>query len=185
MESALDDLRARARILHNNVRTLEPVAVRRVRALAELSELEGEALVSALQRKHCLTVIAKELGFDGWQHAVRVLEGEETRNFGTLLHGPGAAGHWNIWSASYDEARAIRAEHGGYLLPYKHQFMIVDRHYIESLGLDPDDASWELLGRDWLSGSAPAARLTLCTQLVRTREPGSFKERVPSKGVRA
>jgi hypothetical protein len=126
-------------------------------------------------------VIAKELGFDGWQHAVRVLEGEETQNFGTLLHGPGAAGHWYIWSASYEEARAIRAEHGGYLLPYRHQFMIVDRHYIESLGLDPDDANWAELDRDWLSSASPRARAELCARLVRTRAPGPIKERVLPK----
>jgi hypothetical protein len=181
MESVLDDLRARARILHGAVRAGEPRAEQRVRGLAELRELTSEALVAACKRKHCLTVIAKELGFDGWQHAVRVLEGSDGQNFGTLLHGPGAAGHWNIWSASYEEAKSIRAEHGGYLLPYKHQFMIVDRHYIESLGLDPDDANWERMGKDWVAPYSLEARAVLCEKLVRCREPSAFKERVLPK----
>lgn len=177
MESVLDDLRARARILHTELRAGAPEAATRLRGLRELSALEGDALVSAVQRKHCLTLIARELGFDGWQHAVQVLEGREGANFGTLLHGPGCAGHWNIWSASYEEAETIRAEHGGYLLPYKHQFMIVDRHYIESLGLDPDDASWEAMGRDWVKPRSPAARAELCARLVRCREPTKLVER--------
>jgi hypothetical protein len=177
MESVLDDLRARARILHAELRAGAPDAAKRLRGLRELSALEGDALVLAVQRKHCLSVIARELGFDGWQHAVSVLEGREGANFGTLLHAPSCAGHWNIWSASYDEAEAIRREHGGYLLPYKHQFMIVDRHYIESLGLDHDDASWEAMGRDWARPTSVAARAALCARLVRQRERSTLAER--------
>ena len=55
----------------------------------------------------------------------------------------GADTHWNIWSASYAEARSIREHHGGYLLAYRRHFFIVDRYFIETLGLLPEDPDWE------------------------------------------
>jgi len=68
-------------------------------------------------------------------------------DFGTLLYPDGADAHWNIWSASYAEARSIRAHYGGYLLAYRRHFFIVDRYFIETLGLLPEDPDWELIGR--------------------------------------
>jgi hypothetical protein len=59
--------------------------------------------------------------------------------------------------------------------------MIVDRHYIESLGLDPDDANWERMGKDWVAPHSADARAELCEKLVRCREPSAFKERVLPK----
>jgi hypothetical protein len=44
--------------------------------------------------------------------------------------------------------------------------MIVDRFYIESLGLDPDDPAWERIGRDWIRPADPQARAQLYRQLV-------------------
>ena len=35
------------------------------------------------------------------------------------------------------------------LLAYKRQFLVVDRYFVESLGLDPDDADWLAIGWDW------------------------------------
>ena len=90
-------------------------------------------------------------------------------DFGTLLYPNGASAHWNIWSASYDEAKAIRADHGGYLLAYKRHFFIVDRHFIETIGLDPDDPDWEKMGRDWVRPKDPEARGRLYARLTRDR----------------
>ena len=39
---------------------------------------------------------------------------------------------------------------GGYLLPYKNDFFVCQRAYIQTLGLDPDDPDWEQIGFDWV-----------------------------------
>lgn len=169
MENIVHDLKAKARILQRLVHERDADALRRVRALSELAGFDDASLSSNVQRRHCLTVIARELGFDGWSHALSVLTGENKEDFGRLLSPPGAAAHWNIWSASYDEARAIRAEHGGYLLAYKRHYFIVDRYYLETLGLDPDDADWDRMGRDWVRPREPTARTRLYAKLIARR----------------
>jgi hypothetical protein len=169
MESIVHHLKAKARILQSLVQTRDRDALDRVRRLPELAGSNDEVLSSKIQRRHCLGVIALEVGFDGWNHALSVLSGERSDDFGRLLSPPGADAHWNIWSASYDEARAIRAEHGGYLLAYKHHFFIVDRYYLETLGLDPDDPDWDRMGRDWVRPREPAARARLYAKLIARR----------------
>ena len=39
---------------------------------------------------------------------------------------------------------------GGYLLPYRHQFLVCESEAIRLLGLDPGDPDWERIGRDWV-----------------------------------
>lgn len=163
----IEDLKARARLLHRAASAGEAPAAERVRELAELAELDDAALRERLQRRHCLSVIARELGFRDWKHARDVLSAPgQVPDFGTLLYPPRCVVHWNIWSAHYEEAREIRAQDGGFLLAYRHQFLIVDRHYIETLGLSPEDPDWEALGRDWVRPGDPAARSRLYGKLL-------------------
>jgi hypothetical protein len=167
MSQVIEDLKAQARALHKQVKAQEPAALARLRALRELRDASDTVLAADTRRRQCLAAIARELGFDGWPHLVAVIEGRRDDDFGTLLYRPG---HWNIWSASYEEAHAIRSEHGGYLLPYKHQFVIVDRYFIETLGLDPDDADWEEIGRDWVKPASLPARERLYARLIRAHQ---------------
>jgi hypothetical protein len=44
--------------------TRDVEALRRVRILPELATSDDERLASDIQRRHCLAVIARELGFD-------------------------------------------------------------------------------------------------------------------------
>jgi hypothetical protein len=167
MDDLIEDLKARARVLHRGAQRLEADALSRLRKVAELRELADEELAETVQRRHALTAVARELGFRDWPHARRVLTASaEVDDFGTLLYPARCSGHWNIWSASYDEARAIRQEHGGYLLAYRHQFLIVDRYYIETLGLDPEDSDWERIGRDWVRPAHAGARTRLYGKLL-------------------
>jgi len=168
MAGVISDLKAQARILHRQVVEGDAAGQARVQRLAELDG-DPTALPSRIKRRHCLTAIARELGFQGWQHAVAVLSGTDSHDFGTLLYPKGAEVHWNIWSASYDEARAIHEEHGGYLLAYRRHFFISDRHFIETLGLDPDDPDWLLIGRDWVQPRRADARGRLYGKLIRQR----------------
>jgi hypothetical protein len=161
----IEELKARARVLHRRALSSEPEALARVHTLPGLAGTPA----SEIKRRHCLAVVARELGFDGWSHLKAVLDGAPCESFGTLLNDNHCGAHWNIWSASYEEARTIRAEHGGYLLAWRHQFLIVDRYYVETLGLDPDDPDWEKIGRDWVRPDDPGARRRLYEKLIRSR----------------
>jgi len=163
--AAATSLRHYARILHRRVRQAEPGALRAMRRLREFASVDSAQLPSLIKRQHCLTVSAVSLGFQSWSHALAVLAGE-AEDFGTLLYPSTCHGHMNIWSAHYDEARAIRAEHGGYLLAYRRQFLIVDGSYIDSLGLDPDDPDWSAMARDWVRPADLGARSRLYEKLV-------------------
>ena len=169
MAGVIADLKAQARILHRRVASGHPGAVGRVRRLAELADRDVRAVAERTRRRHCLTALARELGFRGWPHAVAVLRGTDSSDFGTLLYPSGAEVHWNIWSASYPQAAAIREEHGGFLLAYRRHFFITDRHFIATLGLDPDDADWEWIARDWVQPAKPEARERLYRKLIRRR----------------
>ncbi len=126
-----------------------------MRGLEELAGLDEAAVASSVKRRHCLAALARAAGFRGWPHARAVLAGEDEPDRGELMHREHGGAYWNVWSASYEEARDIRREHGGYLLGYRRQFLIVEPPYIEHLGLDPEDPDWSRIGRDWI---APADR---------------------------
>ena len=162
MVNLIDDLKQRARRLHRRATAGDPDAIARLRALPELSELDDAQVASSARRRHALSALARALGFDGWPHAKAVLSGDAVRDRGVLMFREHGGAYWNIWSADYDEAARIRREHGGYLLPYKHQFMVVEAPFVASLGLDPDDPDWDAIGRDWLAPADRAAwsRLT-------------------------
>lgn len=171
MAGVISDLKAEARILHRQIVDRDPVALARTQQLVELRG-DPASLPMRIRRRHCLAVIARELGFQGWPHIVAVLRGTDSSDFGTLLCPKGSEVHWNIWSASYTEASAIRKEHGGYLLAYRRHFFITDRHFIDTLGLDPDDPDWALIGRDWVKPRRADARERLYGKLIRGRRVG-------------
>lgn len=162
MVSLIDSLRARARVLHRRASRLDPASLARL----GLEGASADEVAATLQRRHCLAAIARELGFSGWPHALAVLEGRDTGDYGTLLYPRGGAAHTNIWCKSYEEARGIREKTGGFLLAYKTQYFIVDRYFIETLGLDPDDPDWEAIGRDWARPRQPEARARLYARLI-------------------
>lgn len=174
--SAVTRVKHVARILHRRASEREPTALQSLRVLHEFQEADDAAIAESVQRRHCLTVSALRLGFRSWTHALEVLDGE-CDDFGTLLYPASCSGHWNIWSAHYDEARGIREAHGGYLLAYRRQFLIVDRDYIDSLSLDPDDPDWAAIGRDWVRPRDRGARARLYEKLVQN----TFVE-VPQRG---
>lgn len=102
------------------------------------------------KRRHCLHAVAKRVGFRSWTHARDVLERSERTDRGTLMYRDSHGAITNIWCASYTEARQARTVSSGFLLPYKHQFQIVQAPYIKWLGLDPSDPDWDAIGRDWI-----------------------------------
>jgi|CXWL01.1.fsa_nt_gi hypothetical protein len=159
-------LKSHARVLERAAALGVAPALARLRALPELRPLDNAELAATVRRRHCLAVIARALGFAGWPELAADLDGAANGEFGTLLYPPGSAAFWNVWSAAYDEARAIRAEHGGYLLAYRRHFFIAEDHFVANLGLDPDDPDWTAIGRDWVRPADPAARQRLYAALV-------------------
>jgi len=170
MVDPTDELKTRAEILHKRLAAGDPAARDRLRALRELRRADDDALAAAaagVQRKHCLAVVAAELGFTSWDHALRVLRGDpEEADHGTLLNDPATRGIFNAWYADHAEAREHLEERRregqrAYLLPYRRQFVLVDAFYVEALALDPDDPDWEAIGYDWARPRDPAARTRL------------------------
>jgi len=160
MLSASEELRTRAELFHTRVTNQDPVALQRLR--------RRRLPVEDVHRRHCLTLIAIEAGFADWPHAKRVLDGADDSDFGSLLFPPRCDSHLNHWFRTHHEAAAVHAEVGGYLLAYKRQFVVVDRFYIEALGLDPDDQDWTVLAFDWSRPGASEARARLYAKLAAT-----------------
>lgn len=169
MVDAIDDLKAQARVLHRLVRSSDVTALERLRTLDGWSEWSDGALKDRVRRKHCLLLVAQEFGFKNWVHAVTVLSSASSGDFGTLLYPIGANAYWNVWSAHYEEALRIREEHGGFLLAYRQQYLIVDEFFIGTLGLDPKDPDWNAIGRDWVCPRLPEARQRLYAKLIEQR----------------
>jgi hypothetical protein len=61
------------------------------------------------------------------------------------------------WFTTYDAARTSREAEGGYLLPYRGQFVVTTAEGIRELGLDPADPDWAHIGWDWVQPLDSAA----------------------------
>ena len=175
MMDPVRELKVRAEILQHAVQAGERAAVERLRVLAEFRRADDLALRAAaaeIQRKHCLAAVAREVGFAGWDHAKRVLDGDPSESdFGTLLYGGDWGTRLNHWFANYEEARAFHrdaSEPGArlYLLAYKRHFFVCDRHFLEALGLKPDDADWEAIDWDWVRPANADARRRLYAKIL-------------------
>ncbi len=160
-----------ARLLHRAVQAGDSAALSRLRKSHGLGLSGNENVRDKVQRKDCLAVAARELGFDNWPQLLKVLSLEDTTNFGALLYPKRCGAHSNIWAAGYTEAATIRAEHGGYLLAYKEQFLVVDEHYIRTLGLNPDDPDWAACNWDMAGGNNLHARARLMAKLIQMTLP--------------
>jgi hypothetical protein len=175
------ELKVRAEVLQRGLEGGDGVVLRRLRALPELRKADESTLRAAaasIQRKHCLAIVGKETGFSGWEHARRVLSGDpEEADFGGLLCGAGRGTFLNHWFSTYDEARRVHQDllamgSTRYLLAFKRQVLITEGGYIESLGLDPEDADWREIGWDWVRPRRVDARCRLYAKLLMAGRPG-------------
>jgi hypothetical protein len=170
MMDAIRELKVRAEILHKRVYAGDARNLARLRILTPFRRSSDEALseiAPAIRRQHCLNVIAAELGFANWADARRAITGEgRIQDFGTLLCPQRCCVHINLWYKQYDEAAVERRHREGYLIAFRRQYLVVDRFYIETLGLDPADADWKAIGFDWVRPRSRAARTRLYSKLV-------------------
>lgn len=150
MNSALDELKTRARVRLNRARR--------------------EGVAGSLQLADCLHDAARAVGFAHWDHARRVLGGQATvgDDLGDFWHAPGTGILLHHWFARHEDALAVLdADRAAYLLPYRRQCFIVQAPFIEALGLDPDDPHWGALRNDLVAGLGTPAWLALAAQRVR------------------
>jgi hypothetical protein len=166
MVDFISNLKIRARLLQRNIREGDADALSRVRKSKDFKALDDDDIMVQVQRRHCLNFIAAELGFPHWHGLKQILSGAVVEDYGTALYRRGCGAHFNIWSASYDEAAGIRAEHGGTLLPYKNQFIVVDDDYLREIGLDPGDPDLAAIERDWAKPKDHAARSRLYEKVL-------------------
>jgi hypothetical protein len=140
-----------------------------IQELKVRAEILHKRLGDGYQRKDCLQMIAAEFGFPNWPAAKAAISGDGVvSDFGTLLY-PVRGGHINLWYSRYEDAAPVREARNGYLLAYKRQFLVVDRFFIESLGLDPDDEDWHEIGYDWARPWNVQARTRLYGKLIALR----------------
>lgn len=171
MESPIDHLKHRARVLQKLVAQSLSTALAELRELDEFRNVPDSGIAEAATRRDCLAVIAKQLGFPGWPPLLAVMQGARLVDFGTLLVPAKSSAFWNIWFADYEEASRVRAEHGGYLLAYRRQFFVADADYIRHIGLDPDDSDWTAMNRDWPNTTASEARARQYLKLIQGKLP--------------
>ncbi|MEO8098916.1 MAG: hypothetical protein ABI811_14535 [Acidobacteriota bacterium] len=166
----IQEVKTRAEILHRHIQAGDHRALGRLRSLPSFRKTSYEALAAALvsvRRSHCLEVIAREFGFPNWPAAKKTLAGREcAEEFGAILCPKSCGAHFNLWYKTYAEAAEMRASNNGYLLAYRRQYVVVDRYYIESLGLDPADPDWAAMGFDWARPADIAARCRLYGKLL-------------------
>ncbi len=158
----LDYLKNEARLLHKQANTGARSAIQRLN-----KHSPAVALGEDIQRKHCLASVAREIGFSGWKAVADCFEAGAGGDFAKFLHPNRCHIFWNIWLASYEEAVKVRAEHGGFLLTYGSQFIVVDDDYVSALGAAPDNALWAAIGRDWAKPADYEARAQLSLLIVR------------------
>ncbi|HEX3770602.1 MAG TPA: hypothetical protein VHV30_07055 [Polyangiaceae bacterium] len=179
MLDPVHELKVRAELLQHALEVGEAAAIELLRVLPEFRKADAEtrkAAAATMQRKHCLAVIARELGFTSFDHAQRVLEGDTSEaDVGNLLYMT-PRGILNSWFADYDEARDALAQTSTvserrYLLAYKRHFFVAERPFIVALGLDPDDADWAAIGWDWARPHNPDARRRLYGKLLGAQRP--------------
>ena len=170
MTDPIRELKIRAAILQRRIVDRQPSALARLRALPAFRASSANHLDAAgtpILRRHCLAILARELGFSGWPHAKDVISGaRDVSDFGTVLYPKRCGGHLNLWYRSYDDVAIGRRASGGYLLAYRRDYMVVHSSFIETLGLDPDTSDWQRLGRDWVRPLYMGARTRLYGELI-------------------
>jgi hypothetical protein len=115
--------------------------------------------------KHCQLFIARKYGFANWDHVRQVLEGNACEDYGSFWYKSQCGTLLNHWCTSHEEAKQVQQENGGTILPYKRQFMVVDKPFLSIVGAEYDDPAWIALNHDWCSG-AVEARLALALKRI-------------------
>src|SRR6266403_5334101 len=90
-----------------------------------------------LKRKHSLTVIAKEAGFQDWSQLKAAMPEKVDIAFDTTRLFQRTATFLNLWYRTYAEAREVLTTvPKRYLFPYRHQFVVCEGQLLVDQGVD-------------------------------------------------
>lgn len=137
---------------------LSPIQELKIQAKKQLKhdssnpELITLAKGEPIKLRHCQLLIARKYGFSHWDHAKAVLEGQSCKNQGTFWYKNQCATLLNHWCKTHDEARQVQQQNGGTILPYKTQFMVVDKPFLTLIGVTQEEPEWLELNHDWCIG---------------------------------
>jgi len=121
-----------------------------------------------LRRKHALTVIAREAGFEDWPELKDSISRAGDLGFDTRRLFQRTATFLNLWYRTYEQAREVLTEDPKrYLFPYRHQFVVCEGQLLADQGIDTADPDWERMGRDWVRPLDARARARLAVRLRR------------------
>lgn len=151
----LDELKTKASRLLKASRAHDVIALQRLHQL-ELTRTNGWKL------KDPLCVIAQEYGFETWVDLKTFIENPFEKKM--------TSRYLNHWFRNYEEAKEFQSSQGGYLLPYKNQFFVCENHFIEDIGLDSRDPSWQEIGFDWVKPKSPRGLFHLYEKLIRLQK---------------
>ena len=171
MSAVLDELKTRARRLLSALGQDDSAAMLRARGVCESQHWPWPA---SWQLKHCLNLVAAETGFEHFEHARRVLGGEagEGEDMGSFWHAAGCAHLLNHWFARYPQAREqLDGGSGRFLLPYRKQFVVVAKPYLDVLGVGADSQPWQDLAHDLVAGYGTSAWQALCLERIKASRP--------------
>lgn len=144
-------------------------AAERMRALPFFAALSlGEVLArrDSVKHKHGLSVVAREAGHATWTDLKQALEAREGRLDTRALFQKGQSVFLNRWFSSYEDAARSLESQGGFLFPFRTQCFVCEADFLQALGIDPRDADWERMGRDWVRPRDAAAKDRLEAKLV-------------------
>jgi hypothetical protein len=172
----IHEYKIRASLLLKDLLSEDPAratrAVERFRALPQWAPLTaGEVLArrDTLRHKHALAVIAAEQGHRSWAELKAAMDARPAPTFDVEVLFSGAGGAFlNRWfpASGYAAARASLREHGGFLFPYRDQFVICAASFLEAWGIDAADPDWRRLGWNWVEPKDAAARARLERKLL-------------------
>ena len=119
--SSIEEFKIQARLLKKAISSEEEskksIALSRFHGLPTFQDIPFEELSSGIDKiklKHALEVIAVEHGYSSWKDLLSHEDVSWYREASPFILN---------WFANYDEAKVHQREHGGYLLPYKNQFL--------------------------------------------------------------
>ncbi|MDH5185375.1 MAG: hypothetical protein OEX12_15965 [Gammaproteobacteria bacterium] len=145
-----------------------PDTTRVASAMARLQLLQRSNLPdpAKVQRKHALTVVALEAGYDSWLDLKQQLQQEKRLDFSEFFASLRFGGFIHHWFLSYEEARSFQSQHGGVLLPFRKQYFVSTVDFISALAMEPTDKDWRAIGYDWLKPKSNTAMQRLQQRLA-------------------
>ncbi len=135
------------------------------------------AQAASVQRRHALEAIAREQGFASWGVLKTRAEtmGLQPPHSDLERAVDGIAGvHLSRWFPEYGEAAMHHAADGGFLLPYRAQFILMDGETVRALAFDPADPDWSLIGFDLARSGDQEARERLLQRWRRACRRAAF-----------